>query len=668
VDPVVQAVVRRYKAAKELARKGKKYHTSFYGTDDGKWEAVTGYILGAIGGRYDWEMLASMSSQNEWGNYVVEGATEHNPGFRRALKEIVREYPEVLGFTIQLDGPWKSVRDLVGAPEEAAFNWKHLQFYHGTCLSAWESIEHEGLKPRAATNVAPAYGAGTSAKEGRKDAVYLTTQIQMAHFAARDAAKTRGSEPVVLVIRGLSGEHMEADVDSGETDPVKSLARIGSVAYTAEIPPSRIELFETFADREWVRRASTTRLDLSWVGGLRKDFLTLMKNLPRVKDYATAHQLRDAFRVYRDRFDEFFFEVFLNKDLKYSYERYGISLGQAENIDRHLRGPGWQFSVELLGFPVSSANAYFSEEAQFVKYQEGVGAWEQRMRKKAQTFWKLLKEELGNLSSGGFDVQVPEEDRLRLEGFQVTVKGYEDSEEDHREQLDQIKEGLRIYRRNASARLPWLLKNQLPLILEFETTLDKGGTYNHNGTITFYASSVGGDKGPHWVAHAIAHEGGHYLWKRLDDKANQFWSHAIKADYGDLDVQELINKWPGNDVWAFEFSKALGERDPILALQVESLHETDQGRNLDTKEDFQALLDRGVKTLRVPKTPITGYAGKSPEEAFCEAIGMLVSYGPRAVHERVRGWLDIIIPGEIKVAEDLALIRRIVSAFRTVGQ
>ena len=51
----------------------------------------------------------------------------------------------------------------------------------------------------------------------------------------------------------------------------------------------------------------------------------------------------------------------------------------------------------------------------------------------------------------------------------------------------------------------------------------------------------------------------------------------------------------------------------------------------------------------VPKSPITGYAGKNTEEAFCEAVGRLVAYGPLVIPETVRGWLRAVLPG-IRIA------------------
>jgi hypothetical protein len=246
----------RVRRARELARKGNKYRTSFYGHDDGSWEAVNGFILGFRKAGYDWEMIPSMSSKNDWRTYSVEGATEQHAGFRRALKEIVRQYPEVVDFLIQFDGPYKEVRDLVGGGEpDPEIRWEAVTFYHGTSAKAWESIQREGLRPRSSTNVNPAYGVGSTAGEGRKDAIYLTTQISMAHFAAIDAAKTQQSSGVILQIKGLDGRGMAADEDSGETDPAKSLGRLGSVAYVGNIPASKISLYEESTDSGWKRMA-----------------------------------------------------------------------------------------------------------------------------------------------------------------------------------------------------------------------------------------------------------------------------------------------------------------------------------------------------------------------------------------------------------------------------
>jgi len=193
----------------------------------------------------------SMSLKNERRNLSVEGATEHHAGFRRALKEMVKEYPELLDFVVSFDGPYIPVSKLVGEHEQTV-NWKGITFYHGTSSWAADRILWEGLRPRSATNVEPAYGAASSAASGRADAIYLTSQLQMAHFAARDAAKVHKGDPVVLEVKGIDADYVAADEDSKETDAAKSLARIGSIAYLAPIPANRIRVCQRMQDREWV--------------------------------------------------------------------------------------------------------------------------------------------------------------------------------------------------------------------------------------------------------------------------------------------------------------------------------------------------------------------------------------------------------------------------------
>lgn len=406
------------------------------------------------------------------------------------------------------------------------------------------------------------------------------------------------------------------------------------------------------------RTGSSTTLDLAWLERLRKDFLTLMKNLPKVKDYETAIELSEAFNIFKNRFSKLFFERFLNTDLKYQYESFGITEDDAKYIDKKLRTISWNFYVEL-DVPIIRADTYYSKEARFRQFEEALPNWETRVRKKAQVFWKEMKEVIEWMTRHKpLTVNEPDEEQVVLEGFRVLVRGRNLESTWITEAIETFKEGLRIYKRNAGTRLPVLLKHQLPLILECEAALEKAGTYNHNGTISFYASTLVTET-PERAAHILAHEMGHHMWRLLDGGAREFWTTALEGDYGDLDIEELLRKWP-SDAWAFDMLKYMSESDPILGLQVETLHNSPSYSRLDTKEDFERLLASGVRTIKVPKTPISGYAGKSPEEAFCEAIGLIVAYGPRAVHERIRNWLDIVMPGSI-VTACVRVVRRFTS-------
>lgn len=238
------------KLSEQLSRHGKKYNTSFYGNNDGTWTAHQGFLLGALK-EYDWEMIPSMSSKNDWANFSVEGATEHNQGFLKALNEIVDQYPEVMNFLITFDGPAIKISELLSKNE--SLDWSTIKLYHGTSQQAWEAIQQIGLKSRSVTQSTPIYGAGVGARAGREDAIYLTTQLGMAHFAALEAgAKTR-SDPVVLEVSGLDGEFVVADEDSGSDDAAVSLSKIGSVGYVKDIPPQNIRILEVCRDREWIK-------------------------------------------------------------------------------------------------------------------------------------------------------------------------------------------------------------------------------------------------------------------------------------------------------------------------------------------------------------------------------------------------------------------------------
>lgn len=210
----------------KLPRKGKRYTGQFIGYDTGKWYFSTDYIIGALS-EYDWEASLGLYLRPA---LAVEGATEYNKGFLNALDEMINKYPELIEFTIIFDGPEKPIVELLKSDGE-------LHFYHGTSSNLLSDISQDGLRPRSETGIDPVYGAAVGAKEGRPDAVYLTTQLHMARAAARDAVRKFGGEPVILNILNLDITKLEPDEDSREQTVEGSIARIGSAAYIGTIPP-----------------------------------------------------------------------------------------------------------------------------------------------------------------------------------------------------------------------------------------------------------------------------------------------------------------------------------------------------------------------------------------------------------------------------------------------
>lgn len=438
----------------------------------------------------------------------------------------------------------------------------------------------------------------------------------------RDVILSNG-QPEILVVATRPDQIKSAIGNSGAFDP-------GDTRITAS-----------------AKTATSVTLDLAWVDGLRKDFLTLMRNLPKVQNFEQANALRQAFSTFRTRFHDLIFERFLNQDLKHDHD---LSPGRAEMADSLIRSAAWSFEVELQ-VPLDTwrlSQGDDTKEQAFRSYQRQAPKWEAALRRRAQAFWPKMREllEFFGGESRSFQVDVPAQHTEELEGFPCHIQGYRPQDADR---MEIVKAGLRRYRENASSYLPILLTYQTAIDIDFVPNLEKGGEYLQDHVVLYATAATD----PEAVARILAHEMGHHMWRALDQRVTESWSMTVRGDYGELNLQELVQNWPG-DAWAFQFGKVLGSTDPILALQVEALSHDRSLAELQRKDDFQQLIDRGRTTLLVPQTPITGYANKNPEEAFCEAIGMLVGYGPRAVHERVRHWLDWVLPERAKKASKMA--------------
>lgn len=404
------------------------------------------------------------------------------------------------------------------------------------------------------------------------------------------------------------------------------------------------------------QRAAVTTIDIDFIEKLRRDFLMLMKNVPRVKDYKQAAELRDAVNIFQRNFNELYFEHFINHDLKYDH-----TLSDSDRIwfDKNLRKIGWDFYIDL-SMNLSRPDEYYSEESRFSIWERERDKWANRLKTKARALWKALEEFAAYYQrtvNTSFQVKTPDAETTTIEGFKVVVIGYGhdsykgDQLEDY---MERFREGLRIYKRRAAQVLPLLLKVMLPIhLIAYLRQLDEGGVYKGK-YIEFILSAFSEHKNGNAVAHVIAHEMGHHLFKTyLSQEDVKFWSTAIRGDYEPLDLRKALEVWP-EGVWALDLPELLKDKDPVLALQIDVASYGHEGSNKEfqKREDVEKLLAEG-QTIYVPKTPITGYAGKNAEEAFCEAIGRIVGYGPRTVYPLIVHWLEMILP-DIRTASVLA--------------
>jgi hypothetical protein len=140
---------------------------------------------------------------------------------------------------------------------------------------------------------------------------------------------------------------------------------------------------------------------------------------------------------------------------------------------------------------------------------------------------------------------------------------------------------------------------------------------------------------------------GHHLFQTvLKGEAQKAWSVLIKGGRAQVDLRDVMRLIkPGEDT--SDFADRIVREDPILALQLHTLMWDPSYADLGfpSLEKIRRYLDDGGDPIViVPSKPITGYAAKNPEEAFCETLGIAVGYGPRTLLPAIKAWFQRFIP------------------------
>ncbi len=387
---------------------------------------------------------------------------------------------------------------------------------------------------------------------------------------------------------------------------------------------------------------------------LRKEFLTLMKNAKVIKDYKHAMAWREVMVHWRERFDDLVYtrlvEVIGNLPLQYEW----VSRDEAKKWEKYVQTETWDLHINL-SIPISRTDDYWSEGARFSQFQTDLKKWDGRVRRASRKAWKALEGFVSwyrHTTSHEPFIDAPSSEQVNLEGFQVLVKDYNGSDMAV-EALGRFKQSLKNYKKRAQAVLPLLLQQQLPMAFDYKKGLSTAGEYRGRyidiNPKASYTESV--DK----MTKTIAHEMGHHLWRTsLSGEARQFWEKLIYGNYGKLDLRDVLKRYGSER--SFSDNDRIRREDPILYLQIDGLYTSYKHVFLDggailSMDDLREYLEEGGQAIwSVHGKPITGYAHKNPEEAFCEVIGMLVAYGPRAVLPEVRSWIRVVLP-QIKVAK-----------------
>lgn len=462
-------------------------------------------------------------------------------------------------------------------------------------------------------------------------------------------------------------------------------------------------------------QARSWDLNTGTIQGLRKEFLTLMKNADRADsfDMDTAERFRKAVIKWCDQLEVFGRQIREDLEGRIRLAEHpipGRAIPDKDWAKHYLNNmkPYWELHYEMRNVPVvpdlqgvyggkfETPEAYRARLLDFFreKYPEKnaerevdgildrdppitlaqatakainnwsakVRLWEQRARSKARAAWKFLDalaawitRDTLYMGGGGESIrlEMPDEEIINLEGFRVIMRGAAETK-DLDKDLGVLREGLRRYRDRAQKVLPLMLKLQAPIFMDMSWARDHGGAAGRYdfGKIIMTPWTT---HDPNEFVRTLAHEMGHHLYRvYLSGDMQRFWTAAIRGDYKDLDLREALATMERVGASTY-IDKQLMEADPILYLQLGTInnHHSYKGYDLWSQTSIRDYLAKGENPIvRVPAHPITGYAGKNEEEAFCETIGMLVAYGPRAVLPEVRQWLQIMMP-EVRVANTL---------------
>lgn len=379
-------------------------------------------------------------------------------------------------------------------------------------------------------------------------------------------------------------------------------------------------------------------LDAALIEKYRKDFLLLMRQVPKPRNYDEALYLKSAW----EKWSADFTTLFDKRIPAYLNELRVRGLVGSAFVQQKV----WKVYSACRGvvetFPLPDLASSMDRDQCFYGYTVKRDKWVRDRQSDARGAWKALLELVDwhqstpDLPSKKITLHAPETYRQSVEGISVSFVGIEPDSYEVGLTVAFV-EGVRLYKRQAARYFPWILKRQLPI--EVHSIEESGFTY---------AGLYEGDRiactlqeKPIKVVQTLAHEMGHHLYRsELAYDKVQFWRDAMNGNLGELDLDRVIGMMKGDDDDTETLAFRVEKTDPVLYLQLIGLEYS--GRVL-TKAELLEMKAKGGH-VKVQTKPISAYAHKNPEEAFCEVVGLWVTYGPRAVDPEIRRIFQVIVP------------------------
>lgn len=245
----------------------------------------------------------------------------------------------------------------------------------------------------------------------------------------------------------------------------------------------------------------------------------------------------------------------------------------------------------------------------------------------------------------------PSEWRGHLEGFDlaITVIPAERAGRLPTVDVPTLQRALRAARRRLHAAFPRLLA-QAPRIHAFY-----GGSWPYSGRYTFHSIQLFPDgQLEDNLVRTLCHEFGHVVWPHLGADAQAAWTeHRLQVGSISLRDVYLLWRWALNtgrlasmDRGAF-IRFLMRQDEPAMTHVVVQLEHRSRKDPDDALRNFAALedvIEAGTDRVVAIAHPLTAYAETNPEEAFCEAFGLLMAYGPQRVPAETRAVLRHILP------------------------
>jgi len=262
----------------------------------------------------------------------------------------------------------------------------------------------------------------------------------------------------------------------------------------------------------------------------------------------------------------------------------------------------------------------------------------------------------GTLRSLVLEAAKRDVDMVKMSGMKVAlVNVHPDSD------IGKVKAAFGIVAARASRMFPDLIKHAPVVQIHFDNQWTKPGldfsTWGYfdssSDEIVLIPRAVEQDEKR--LASIIAHEIAHFMYlKRYSEQARTDWKNFISGTT-EIDLRRVLKMLPKSGIYS-DGEKAIEKSNPLLYLQLCSVKDMLlQGKKGPlalkrhcpapfTREAVECLIKQLGNTVRVVERPVSEYGSSDPVEAFAEAVGLLVAYGPRTLQPDVVGMLRQLSP------------------------